>query len=183
MPNLAKFREDPDAMLVMALEEYDEETGVATKAPILRHDVVRRTPPVTRVTSAEDGLLVSLDQRGAADVPFIATLYGKPEETIVAELGDLIYRDPESNLWETADAYLSGHVRAKLQAAQHTGADFARNVEALQAVQPEDVLPGDIDANLGAPWVPTSDVQAFAADLFRVPSASIPIAHLPKDAT
>src|SRR5581483_10468240 len=27
MPNLVKFREDPDAMLVMALEEYDEVTG------------------------------------------------------------------------------------------------------------------------------------------------------------
>ena len=24
MPNLVKFREDPDAMLVMSLEEYDE---------------------------------------------------------------------------------------------------------------------------------------------------------------
>ena len=182
MPNLAKFREDPDAMLVMALEEYDEETGVATKAPILRHDVVGRTPPVTRVASAEDGLLVSLDQRGAVDVPFIATLYGKSEEAIVAELGDLVYRDPETGTWETADAYLSGNVRAKLQAAQHAGADFARNAEALQAVQPEDVLPGDIDANLGAPWVPTQDIQAFAAELFRVPLASIPVAHLPKDA-
>ena len=32
MPNLAKFREDPDAMLVMALEEYDEATGTAAKA-------------------------------------------------------------------------------------------------------------------------------------------------------
>jgi hypothetical protein len=27
MPNLAKFREDPDAMLVMSLEDYDEATG------------------------------------------------------------------------------------------------------------------------------------------------------------
>ncbi len=27
MPNLVKFREDPDAMLVMSLEEYDEVTG------------------------------------------------------------------------------------------------------------------------------------------------------------
>jgi hypothetical protein len=25
MPNLVKFREDPDAMLVMALEDYDED--------------------------------------------------------------------------------------------------------------------------------------------------------------
>ena len=32
MPNLVKFREDPDAMLVMALEEYDEVTGKAAKA-------------------------------------------------------------------------------------------------------------------------------------------------------
>ena len=31
---------------------------------------------------------------------------------------------------------------------------FARNVKALREVQPEDVLPGDIDANLGAPWIP-----------------------------
>ena len=27
MPNLVKFREDPDAMLVMSLEEYDEVSG------------------------------------------------------------------------------------------------------------------------------------------------------------
>ena len=36
-------------------------------------------------------------------------------------------------------------------------------------MQPEDVLPGDIDANLGAPWIPESDIQAFAAELFGVP--------------
>ena len=53
---------------------------------------------------------------------------------------------------------------------------------ALRAVQPEDVLPGDIDANLGAPWIPESDIQAFAADLFHVEPSSVPIAHLKKDA-
>ena len=49
-------------------------------------------------------------------------------------------------------------------------------------MQPEDVLPGDIDANLGAPWIPEGDIQAFAADLFTVPAASIQVAHLPKEA-
>ena len=63
MPNLVKFREDPDAMLVMALEDYDEVTGKATKAA----DHAARTwsarrPPVTHVTTAEEGLLVSLDR-------------------------------------------------------------------------------------------------------------------------
>src|SRR5580704_13161681 len=95
-PNLVKFREDPDAMLVMSLEDYDEVTGKATKAAIMTKDVVGKTPPITHVSSAEEGLLVSLNQRGAVDLPFIATLYGKPEQQVVAELGDLIFLDPES---------------------------------------------------------------------------------------
>jgi hypothetical protein len=182
MPNIVKFREDPDAMLVLSLEDYNEETGKATKAAIMKKDVVGKTPPVTYVRSAEEGLLVALNQRAVVDLPFIATLYGKSEEQIIEELGDLVFHDPESQSWQTADAYLSGNVRAKLVAAERAGSDYARNVAALRAAQPEDVLPGDIDANLGAPWIPESDIQAFAAELFRVESSSVPVAHLKKDA-
>jgi N12 class adenine-specific DNA methylase len=182
MPNLVKFKEDPDAMLVMSLEDYDEVTGKAAKAAIMLRDVVGKKPPVTHVKSAEEGLLVSLNQRGAVDLPFIGTLYGKQKAEIVAELGDLIFPDPESRTWQTADAYLSGNVRAKLAAAEAAGPQYIRNVNALRDVQPEDVLPGDIDANLGAPWIPESDIQAFAADLFKVDPSSVPIAHLKKDA-
>jgi len=182
MPNLVKFREDPDAMLVMSLEDYDEVTGKAAKAAIMTKDVVGKTPPITRVQSAEEGLLVSLNQRGKVDLPFIGTLYGKTKSEIISELGDLIFPDPESRTWQTADAYLSGNVRAKLAAAERAGPPYARNVNALRAVQPEDVLPGDIDANLGAPWIPETDIQAFAAELFHVEPSSIPVAHLKKDA-
>src|SRR4029077_724570 len=80
MPNLVKFREDPDAMLVMSLENYDEATGKAAKAAIMQKDVVGKKPPITTVASAEEGLLVSLDQRGGVDLPFITALYGKPED-------------------------------------------------------------------------------------------------------
>ena len=182
MPNLVKFREDPDAMLVMSLEDYDESTAKATKAAIMVKDVVGKTPPVTHVRTAEEGLLVSLNQRGMVDLPFIAMLYGKPEQQVITELGDLIFHDPESKSWETADAYFSGNVRAKLSAAEHAGSAYHRNAETLRTVQPEDVLPGDIDANLGAPWIPAQDIEAFAAQLFRVDSSSIPVAHLKKDA-
>ena len=183
MPNLVKFREDPDAMLVMSLEDYDEVTGKAAKAAIMLKDVVGRTPPVTAVQSAEEGLLVSLDHRGTVDLPYIATLYGKPEERIIAELGDLIYRDPESKTWQTADDYLSGNVRAKLaEAAEAPARPTPATPRHLRAVQPEDVLPGDIDANLGAPWIPERDIQAFAADLFGVAPAAIRVGHLKKDA-
>ena len=97
MPNLVKFREDPDAMLVMSLEEYDEVTGKATKAAIMTKDVVgtnaARHP---RSTAPRKGCWSRSNQRGTVDLPYIATLYGKPEDEIIAELGDLIYRDPES---------------------------------------------------------------------------------------
>ena len=182
MPNLVKFREDPDAMLVMSLEDYDEATGKAAKAAIMTKDVVGKTPPITKVASAEEGLLVSLNQRGSVDLEFIAGLYGKPEQQVIAELGDLIFLDPESKTWQTADAYLSGNVRAKLVAAEAAGPKFVRNAEALRVVQPEDVLPGDIDAGLGAPWIPVADIQAFAAELFKVEPSSVPVSHLVKDA-
>src|SRR5262249_20668993 len=114
MPNVVKFREDPDAMLVLSLEQYDETTGKAAKAAILQKDVVARRARVTEVASAEEGLLVSLDERGIVDMPFIAGLYGKGEDQVRAELGDLIFHDPETQRWQTADVYLSGNVRAKL---------------------------------------------------------------------
>ena len=60
-------------MLVMALEEYDEVTGKAVKAPILLRDVVGKSPPITCVTSAEEGLLVSLDRTGGIDLGYIAS--------------------------------------------------------------------------------------------------------------
>jgi len=140
-PNLVKFREDPYAMLVMSLEDYDEVTGKAANAAIMTKDVVGKTPSITHVENAEEGLLVSLNTHGTVDLPFIAELYGKPEEEIIAELGDLIFQDPESKTWQTADAYLSGNVRAKLVAALAAAPAYGRNAKALAGVQPEDVRP------------------------------------------
>jgi N12 class adenine-specific DNA methylase len=182
MPNLVKFRDDPDAMLVMSLEHYDEVTGRAEKAAIMHRDVVGRSPPITSVNSAEEGLLVSLDQKGMVDLPYIASLYPKGVRQIIAELGDLIYQDPDTQAWLTADAYLSGNVRTKLTAAGRAGAAYTRNAEALRRVQPEDVLPGDIDANLGAPWIPERDIEHFAATLFGVLRSDVSVGHLKKDA-
>ena len=118
------------------------------------------------------------------DLAFIASLYGKSEEAIIAELGDLIFQDPESRAWQTADAYLSGNVRAKLAAGRERRArTIARNAEALRAVQPEDILPGDIDANLGAPWIPEErHPRRSRPTSFGVSPSAIRVGHLKKDA-
>ena len=149
MPNIVKFKEDPDAMLVMSLEEYDEVTGKAAKAAIMKKDVVGRKPPVTTVTQRRGRIARLPRPEGRGRSAVHRQPLRQAEEQVIAELGDLIFRDPESQTWQTADAYLSGNVRAKLAAAEAAGPAFARNAEALRNVQPEDVLPGDIDANLG----------------------------------
>jgi N12 class adenine-specific DNA methylase len=169
LPNLAKFRDDPDSMLVAALEDYDEETGTATQATIFRRDVVGEQAAPVRVDTVEAALLQSLDQTGGVDVPLIADLYGVSQDTVLAELGDLVYQDPTSGQWATADQYLSGNVRAKLQAAILAGEAYARNVAALEAVQPPDLLPSEIDPNLGAPWIPTTDLEAFLRHCCEAP--------------
>ena len=74
MPNLVKFRSDPDTMLVMSLEHYDEVSGKATKAAIMVKEVVGKTPPVTHLKSAEVGLLVSLNQRQRGDAVYCRAL-------------------------------------------------------------------------------------------------------------
>src|SRR5262249_52660144 len=92
------------------------------------------------------------------------------------------FHDPEQRAWHTADVYLSGNVRAKLAAVLNAGTAYAPNAEALRRVQPEDVLPGDIDAHLGAPWIPERDVQAFAANLLRLEPSAVQVGHRVQDA-
>src|SRR5262245_14449089 len=61
-------------------------------------------------------------------------------------------------------------------AAEHVPA-YQRNVEALQAIQPPDVLPSDIDPHLGASWIPRDVIQDFACETFGVHAWQIPVAH------
>ena len=170
MPNLVKFREDPDAMLVMALEDYDEVTGKAAKAAILQRDVVGKTPAghhrrVRRGRAAG----VARPQRRPSTCPSSPSSTASPRTTIIAELGDLIYHDPRIARPGRPPTNISRATSGpSWRSPRRPGRSYARNAEALRPVQPEDVLPGDIDANLGAPWIPASDIQAFAAELFRV---------------
>ena len=46
---------------------------------------------------------------------------------------------------------------------------YRRNVEALRAVQPKDLEPGEIEARLGSSWIPPSDVREFVSELLDVP--------------
>ncbi|MEQ9637789.1 MAG: N-6 DNA methylase [Devosia marina] len=178
-PNLQPFLDDPDCWLVASIEDYDLETDTARPGPIFSERVIA-PPSAPIITSAADGLAVVLNERGHVDVDHIAELLHMDAGAVIAELGEVIYRDPETGAWQTADAYLSGQVRDKLKAAEAAATldpVFERNVRALVEVQPADLGPSDITARLGAPWIPAADVVAFVKETM---GAEIRIRHMPE---
>ena len=101
-------------------------------------------------------------------------------------MGSLVYRNPAGGIWETADRYLSGDVRQKLRAAESAvelDPEYRRNIQALQAVQPADLEPGDIEARLGSSWSPASDLRQFLCELLDIPARTIRVGHAPAIAT
>ena len=150
--------------------------GKAKKSAIFSQRTLERYRPIEKVEAASEALLVSLNETGEINWPRMQQLTGREPSALQDELGNLTYRNPEGGHWETADRYLSGNVRAKLAAAQVAAQiepTYQRNFEALRAIQPIDLEPGEIEARLGSPWIPPSDVRDFLIELLGVPPGSI----------
>lgn len=144
--------------------------------------------PVHHVDDVVDGLLVCLDRHARVDLTVIGSLWGgrSPAE-VQAALAGRIYRDPHTGCWETADSYLAGPVRAKLEAARAAAeldTHYLANVAALEAVQPVDLVPSQIDCALGASWIPTDVVARFLRELLGkvAETATIDVVHFAREA-
>ena len=168
-PNLAHFADDPDCWLVASIEHYDVDNGVARRGPIFSERVI--SPPTSPiVTTPADALAVTLNATGRVDPDHIAELLECSTAEAMERLDQSVFLNPATETWETADAYLSGPVRHKLAAAEIAAkleARYARNVEALRLVQPQDLLPSDITARLGAPWLPDDVIEAFVREVME----------------
>ena len=168
--NTSAFRGDPDLPLLLSLEHYDEETGRATKAAIFRERTIQQHRPAPQVSTPQEALLVTLNERGCVDLDFIAGLLHRQPSEFLPDLKGTIFLNPQTRRWETEDEYLSGNVRAKLataEAAALVDEQFHGNVEALRQVQPTDLTATEIDARLGSTWIPAEDIQRFAEGTAR----------------
>ncbi|MFF8287411.1 hypothetical protein ACF06W_32490 [Streptomyces albus] len=183
-PRLGGFRRDPDFVSVLALEDFDDETQKADKAPLLLRRVNRRIERPTSAETPEEALSLCLNFKNKVDVPTIAQLLGIEEDQVPDALGDLVFPDPDSGELLTRGTYLSGPVVDKLERAEFLLSqgrdDLQRHVDALREVQPEPLPPEDIKAKLGAPWIPVEDVTAFAEEMLGV---RVDIIHVAKTAT
>ncbi|WP_196767390.1 DEAD/DEAH box helicase family protein, partial [Acetobacter pasteurianus] len=183
-PNLQPFLDDPDVWLVASIEEYDERMDTGRMGPIFSERVIH-APTEPEIHGAHDALAVSLHETGRVDLPLIAELLGRSEADALAELGESIYLDPERSeqgrdVWITSDEMLSGAVRTKLALAReaaHHDQRYARNVSALEGVQPPDLRPSEITARLGAPWLPVTDIEDFVHEVMGIETT---IRHTPE---
>ncbi|MTV27970.1 hypothetical protein FTX61_21560 [Nitriliruptoraceae bacterium ZYF776] len=170
------LRVDPFAPLVLALEQFDDEDQTATPAAILTRRVVTPTPEVLGVETAADAIAVSLDRTGRLDLDLVADLLGMPPDEAQAELGAAVFTDPETGRLVHAPEYLSGDVRAKLQAATVAARDdlaFTVNEAALRQVLPADLGPEEITAQLGAVWISAEVHRQFLSELLRAPDVRV----------
>jgi N12 class adenine-specific DNA methylase len=166
--NRRAFRGDPDIPLLCSLEDYNDETKRAVKMAIFRERTIHQTKIAQAAETPQDALVLTLNEMGRVDFARMEMLLSKPSEEFIPELKGMVYRNPQTERWETEDQYLSGDVRAKLEDARAAAAAnpvYQENVTALEAVQPTDLSASEIDARLGAVWIPAADIEAFARTL------------------
>lgn len=170
--NVSAALGDPDAGLLLALEVQKDKDGPWEKADIFHKRIIRPNRRPEDAASVEDAYGISLNEYGGINWVRMSELLKKEPEAIRDDLArkGFIFRDPEkaedeaTQGWITADEYLTGNVRKKLDIAREVAEvdpSYKPNVTALEAVQPERIPPGDIDVKLGASWVPQEYYEEF----------------------
>ena len=174
------FEDDSSYYLLCSLENLDENGKLKSKADMFTKRTIRPERAVTHVDTPAEALAVSIGEKGKVDLSYMAELLGTPEdfERITGELRGVIFKDPSDDVsdpeagWQTADEYLSGNVRNKLQIAKLAAANdptFEVNVEALTRAQPKELEASEIDVRLGATWISPDIIQKFMNETFQIP--------------
>lgn len=192
--NSMAFSDDSSYPLLCSLEVLDENGKLERKADMFYKRTVRQYTEITHVDTAAEALTVSLSEKAKVDLPYMAGLTGKSEDEIEAELSGLVFRDigtyyegfynPDTFDLKafplvTADAFLSGNVRSKLntfRTVQEKLRDAGKteeaealtvSISALEKVQPKDLDASEINVRLGATWIPEEDVKSFIFDTLQ----------------
>ncbi len=165
------FRDDNSYPLLQSLENIkdngNKKEPIVEKADIFFRNTITPNIEVKSADTNYDALILSMANRGRVDIEYMSELTKNSEEDIINELnGTDIFFEPDKNEYVTADEYLSGNVKRKLRSARNYG-DKA-NINALEAVIPEDIPASEISANLGTTWIPVEYYKQFMVEKFNM---------------
>ena len=177
--NSSAFSDDSSYFLLTALEILNDDGSLNRKADIFYKRTIRSHKPSTRVDTSVEALGVSIGEKARVDMAYMESLCMKTEAEIFEELKGIIFLNPNwkeessEEKYLTADEYLSGNVREKLEtaklAASARGDDFTENVNALEKAQPKDLPASEISVRLGATWIPERYIEQFTYELLGTP--------------
>lgn len=170
--NAGVLMEDPITYSLISseqVESIDPQTKKPAKGSIFTRRLLAAYEKPSTADTPSDALAITLDETGKIDLNRISQLLQSTPDDARQRLIDdaLVYELPGDQLILSAE-YLSGAVRAKLReakAAAQLDKKYARNVTALEAVQPADLPPSRIRAVLGSPWIPARAIEDFVVSI------------------
>ena len=178
---VSAFKDRPDIhSFLLALERSD-----GSKEAIFSRRTIYPEAPAVSSKDPVDAVYRCLDALGKLDLLWVGKACRLSVIDVIAALGDLVYKDPETETWMLTDEYLSGNVRRKLRQARatlRTDDYYARNVAALEPVQPPDLEPHDVSVSLKSTWVPdhvlTRAIVHIVGGREDVVDAGVKLVHL-----
>lgn len=176
--NTIAFREDSSFYLLCSLENLNEDGTLKSKAAMFTQRTIRKKKEFNNVATANEALMVSLSEKAKVDINYMNELTGIRNEKIKEDLDGIIFKVPsvlneEQEEYVTADEYLSGNIREKLEVAKMSAAidpKYQKNVEALEKAMPKELTASEIEVRLGATWIPVEIYQQFLYELLDTPS-------------
>ena len=170
--NRRAFNQDSSYCLLCSLENLDDEGNFIGKADMFSKRTIKKQEVVTSVDTASEALAVSLSEKAGVDLAYMSQLADKSVEEITKELAGVIFQNPVTEEWETADEYLSGNVREKLSVARtfaENRPEYAINVSSLESVQPKELDASEIEVRVGATWISPKYIEDFMRETFETP--------------
>ncbi|MBO0468549.1 DEAD/DEAH box helicase family protein [Enterococcus plantarum] len=187
--NKMAFSDDSSYYLLCSLEIIDEHGKFERKADMFYKRTINYHQPLTAVETSNEALALSMGERACVDMAYMTELTGFTEEKIISDLKGVIFRDfgelqaefttsdtftLDEFHFVTADDYLSGNVREKLELVKNLVTlypqykeDLKQNIESLELAQPKELTASEIEVRLGSTWIDKDYIKDFMIELFE----------------
>lgn len=171
--NKKAFEDDSSYYLLSSLEINDDKGMFKQKADMFFKRTIKPHKAIENVESPTDALIVSIAEKAKVDLEYMSKISKLSKETLINELRGVIFKIPYTqDKYVTADEYLSGNVRKKLETAKMALAEDRTldiNIKYLEEAIPEELQASEITAKLGATWIPSRYIREFMFETLGTP--------------
>ncbi|WP_260480384.1 helicase-related protein [Listeria booriae] len=190
--NKLAFSDDSAYYLLCSLEILDKDGLLKRKADMFTKRTIKQQKVISFADNAQDALAISLNEKAKIDMDFMSALTGVSTKQLEKDLEGIIYRDfsimePDAFSSDSfdiqnfdfvmADEYLSGAVCKKLALVTRMQRELPEyhnvlqsHIDALEVIQPKQLVASEIDIRLGATWISPKLVEQFMFELFGTPN-------------